>query len=41
LNRNDPSGVDGAVAKRFVASEVSFSPQDHAFLKALKITMDE
>ncbi len=46
LNRNDPSGnapsgVDGPVAKKFVASEVSFSPQDHAFLKSLKITMDE
>ena len=25
----------------FVPSEVSFSPQDHAFLRALKITMDE
>ena len=41
LNRNDSSSVDGALAKRFVASEVSFSPQDHAFLKSLKITMDE
>ncbi len=25
----------------FVPSEVSFTPQDHVFLKALKITMDE
>ena len=25
----------------FVPSEVSFTPQDHAFLRALKITMDE
>ncbi|MDA1315279.1 MAG: hypothetical protein O2968_18265 [Acidobacteria bacterium] len=41
LNRNESSSVDGVVPKRFVASEVSFSQQDHAFLKALKITMDE
>lgn len=41
LNRNESSSDDGALAKRFTASEVSFSPQDQAFLKSLKITMDE
>jgi hypothetical protein len=41
LNRNDSSPHDEADGKKFVPTEVSFSPQDHAFLKALKITMDE
>lgn len=41
LNRNDTSEGDRMATKKFVASEVSFTAQDHAFLKALKITMDE
>lgn len=37
LNRND--GDEDS--EPFVASEVSYTPQDHAFLKALNIKMDE
>ena len=41
LNRNDTDEDEEADLEPFVASEVTYTPQDHAFLKALKITMDE
>ena len=41
LNRNDPESEGKSESKTFVPSEVSFTQQDHAFLKALKITIKE
>jgi hypothetical protein len=39
--RDDEDDLAKAGSGVFKASEVSFTPQDHAFLKALKITIDE
>lgn len=41
LNRNDGNEHEAVDSEPFVASEVSYTQQDHAFLKALKIRMDE
>ena len=41
LNRNDRDTQDAATAEPLVLSEVPFTQQDRAFLKALKITVDE
>ncbi len=41
LNRNDPESEGKSESKTFAPSEVSFTQQDHAFLKALKITIEE
>ena len=39
--RTDEAEVHRIHDESFVPSEVSFTQQDHAFLRALKITMDE
>ena len=41
LNRNDGEEDEAGDSEPFVASEVSYTPQDHAFLKALNIKMDD
>lgn len=41
LNRNDGGTQDAAEAEPLVVSEVPFTQQDRAFLKALKIRVDE
>ena len=41
LNRNDGDTQDATKAEPLVVSEVPFTQQDRAFLKALKITVDE
>ncbi len=41
LNRNDEDTQDAVTAEPLVLSEVPFTQQDRAFLKALKITVDE
>ncbi len=41
LNRNDSDDTESGDSEPFVASEVSYTPQDHAFLKALNIKMDD
>lgn len=41
LNRNARDTQDAATAEPLVLSEVPFTQQDRAFLKALKIAVDE
>ena len=41
VNRNADEAGDNVGDEEFIPSEGSFTQQDHAFLKALKITMDE
>lgn len=41
LNRNDGGTQDAAEVEPLVVSEVPFTQQDRAFLKALKIRVDE
>jgi len=41
LNRNSPDSEETSDAKKSVPSQISYTQQDHAFLKALKITIDK